>query len=188
LLNSLSETVIIVTKPLSPFRLNVGFIVHQTVGFSRDFEFEIPEVRFPPDLELIGLNGIVRVTRTPQGLLVQVKMSANTKSQCVRCLNDYAQTLDIDFTELYAFSKRSTTESDLLLPEDGHIDFEPLIREYMLLEVPIGPLCSIDCKGLCAICGENLNDHPHNHDTETGDPRLSVLKSLLDQDQSSEQQ
>jgi uncharacterized protein len=173
----------ILANPHSPFRLNVGFIVHQTVGFSRDFIFEVPEVRFP-DLVLAGLIGTVRVTRTPQGLLVQVKMHAAMQSECVRCLNHYEQSLDIDFTELYAFSKRSVTDADLLLPEDGYIDFEPLIREYMLLEVPIGPLCMIDCQGLCAICGENLNDHPHDHDTEAGDPRLSVLKTLLDQDQS----
>jgi uncharacterized protein len=179
--------VFVLANLLSPFRLNVGFILHQTVGFSRDFVFEFPQAHFPPDLTLDNLNGIVRVTRTPQGLLVQVKMQADTASECVRCLTGYNQSLNIDFTELYAFSRRSVTDSELLVPEDGHIDFEPLIREYMLLEVPIGPLCSSDCKGLCAICGENLNDNPHDHSTEAADPRLSVLKSLLDEDQSPEQ-
>jgi uncharacterized protein len=178
----------ILTNPLSPFRLNVGFIVHQTVGFSRDFDFEVPQANFPPDLIIENLSGTVRITRTPQGLLVQVKMHASTRSECVRCLTGYDQSMDIDFTELYAFSRRSITDSELLLPEDGHIDLEPLIREYMLLEVPIGPLCSIDCKGLCAVCGESLNDNPHEHGEEAGDPRLSVLKALLDQDQTSEQE
>jgi uncharacterized protein len=174
-------------NPLSPFRLNVGFIVHQTVGFSRDFDFEFPQVHLAPDLNLENFTGIARVTRTPQGLLLQVKMHATTASECVRCLTGYNQDLHIDFTELYAFSRRSVTDSELLLPEDGHLDLEPLVREYMLLEVPIGPLCSADCKGLCAICGESINDNPHEHGQETGDPRLSVLKSLLDQDQSPEQ-
>lgn len=139
-------------------------------------------------MDLTDLKGTVRVTRTPQGLLLQAKMQAQVEAECVRCLNTYYQGLNIDFTELYAFSKKSVTDSELLLPEDGHIDLEPLVREYFLLEVPIGPLCSADCHGLCAICGENLNDNPHEHGVESGDPRLSVLKSLLDQDESPPEQ
>lgn len=43
------------------------------------------------------------------------------------------------------------------IPEDGNIDFGPILREYLLLEMPIKPLCKPDCKGLCTVCGENLN-------------------------------
>ena len=50
-------------------RLNVGFIIHQTVGYSRDFPFEIPALRLPPDLDLNDFTGVVRVTRTAQGLV-----------------------------------------------------------------------------------------------------------------------
>jgi uncharacterized protein len=167
---------------LSPLRLNVGFVVHQTIGSSRDFQIETDKIHLPPDLDLIDLSGNARVTRTPQGLLVQVKMHANVLSECVRCLNDFQQFLDIDFTELFAFNLRSVTDSGLLLPEDGHIDLTPLVREYMLLEVPISPLCKPDCKGLCPVCGENLNESNCNHDSEGGDPRLSILKSLLDKE------
>ena len=58
---------------------------------------------------------------------------------------------------MYAFSTRSTSDSNLLVPEDGNIDLEWLVREYLLVEVPISPLCKPDCKGLCSVCGENLN-------------------------------
>jgi uncharacterized protein len=169
-------------NPFSPLRLNVGFIVHQTIGFSRDFEIETEKIHLPPDLDLADLIGTVRVTRTPQGLLVQVKMHATVLSECVRCLSNFHQSLDIDFTELFAFSLRSVTDSGLLLPEDGHIDLTPLVREYMFLEVPISPLCSPDCKGLCPVCGENLNESNCDHDSEGGDPRLAILKSLLDKE------
>jgi uncharacterized protein len=169
-------------NPLSPLRLNVGFIVHQTIGSSREFQIETEKIHLPPDLDLANLTGSARVSRTPQGLLVQVKMHATVLSECVRCLSDFQQSLDIDFTELYAFSLRSVTDSGLLLPEDGHIDLTPLVREYMLLEVPISPLCSPDCKGLCPVCGENLNETSCDHDSEGGDPRLSILKSLLDKE------
>lgn len=169
-------------NPLSPLRLNVGFIVHLTIGSSRDFQIVSDKIHLPPDLDLANLNGIARVTRTPQGLLVQVKMHATVLSECVRCLTGFYQSLDIDFTELFAFNLRSVTDSGLLLPEDGHIDLTPLVREYMLLEVPISPLCGPDCKGLCPVCGENLNESNCDHDSEGGDPRLAILKSLLDKE------
>jgi len=53
------------------------------------------------------------------------------------------------------------------------------VREYMLLEVPLNPLCKPDCKGLCPICGGNLNEEVCNHDAEVLDPRLAALKMLL---------
>lgn len=167
----------------SPLRLNVGFFVQQSIGFSREFPIHLPKVHLEPDLDMGDLTGTVRITRTPQGLLVQARMHASLPSECVRCLSGFQQPLEIAFTELYAFSKRSITDSGLLLPEDGHIDLAPLVREYMLLEIPISPLCSAGCKGLCPICGENLNEVACHHEPLPGDPRLSVLKSLLDQDQ-----
>ncbi len=159
--------------------LNIGFIVHEMIGYSRDFPFDAEFVRLPPDLILNPLHGTVRVTRTAQGLLVQTKMRANTPSECVRCLDEFSQILDVDYTDLYAFTRDSLTESDLLVPENGKIDLAPILREEMLLAIPISPLCKPDCKGLCAVCGENLNSNPHNHDEEDGDSRFGPLKSLL---------
>lgn len=166
----------------NPFRLNVGFLINQPVGSSRDFLLEVPQHSLDPDLLLNGMNGTARVTRTAQGLLVQMIMHATLVTECVRCLTAFQLPLEIDFTELYAFSKKSTTESELTLPEDAHINLRPLIREYMLLDIPIKPLCSPNCKGLCPICGENLNEHQCDHSPDTFDPRLSVLRSLLDED------
>jgi uncharacterized protein len=145
------------------FRLNVGFIVHQTVGYSRDFPFEAPAVRLQPDLELSDLSGFVRVTRTAQGLLTQIKLQAKTQVECVRCLNEFSQLLDVDFTDLYAFTPDSVTQSGLLLPETGKIELGPVIREEMLLAIPISPICRSGCKGLCPVCGENLNEVNCNH-------------------------
>lgn len=170
------------SNPHSHLRLNVGFIIHQSIGYSREFLFDIDKIQLAPDLDLADLNGAVRITRTPQGLPVQVKMRANVLSQCVRCLSEFKQALEIDFTEFYAFSQKSVTDSDLILPEDAHINLEPLVREYMLVAIPINPLCSLDCKGLCPVCGENQNATTCHHDTEDIDPRLSVLIELLKDD------
>jgi uncharacterized protein len=163
-------------------RLNVGFIVHQTVGYSRDFPFEAPSINLPPDLALTNLSGTARVTRTAQGLLLQAKMHAYIKAECVRCLVEHQQPLDIDFTELYAFTLDSVTESGLMMPESGKIELGSLVREEMLLAIPISPICRLDCKGLCPICGENLNETTCNHVEESPDPRLNGLKFLLKKD------
>jgi len=164
-------------------RLNVGFIVHQTVGYSRDFPVEAPSIRIQPDLDLKELVGNVRVTRTAKGLLVQARLRAIVQAECVRCLTDILQPLEIEFTELYAFTLNSVTESGLILPENGKIDLTPIVREEMLVAIPINPLCKQDCKGLCPVCGENLNETTCHHEDENADPRLSALKSLLDDQQ-----
>jgi uncharacterized protein len=166
-------------------RLNVGFIIHQTVGYYRDFPFECEKIHLAPDLDLEQLSGNAKVTRAAQGLLVQVRMKANTMAQCVRCLDDFSQPLEIEFTELYAFSPNSATDSGLLVPEIGKIDLEPLIREEMLLAVPISPLCSPDCQGICPVCGGNRNHVPCQHEEEISDPRLDILRNLLEEEQDS---
>jgi uncharacterized protein len=163
-------------------RLNVGFLINQAVGSSRDFVFDIPTLHLDPDFDLSRLTGSARITRTAQGLLAQIKMHATFQADCVRCLTGTSQPLDIDFTELYAFSRNSITDSELLVPEDAQLNLRSLVREYMLLEVPISPLCRLDCKGLCPFCGENLNLTTCHHEDEAADPRLSILKSLLDKD------
>ena len=169
------------TDPHSPLRLNVGFIVAQSAGFSRDFPFDLPQINIPPDLQLSRLIGIVRTTRTPQGILVQAELKGLVMLECVRCLTEFEQLLNINFTELYAFSQRYMTESGLLMPETGFIDLNPVLREVALLEIPISPLCRPDCKGLCPICGNNLNESTCNHEDDSVDPRLADLKKLLDQ-------
>jgi uncharacterized protein len=155
-----------VSQPKYPFRFNVGFIVNQSIGYSREFFFEFPKIDLKPDFVLLKFSGKVLVTRTPQGLLVQGNFKAGQQSQCVRCLNDFVQPLESDFTELYAFSPRSVSESGLIMPEDANIDLESIVREYLLVEIPINPLCRPDCKGLCTICGEDLNETTCEHQSQ----------------------
>lgn len=166
------------SSPHDQLRLNVGFIIHQTVGYTRDFPIEVPHLHLY-DLDLDNLQGGARVTRTAQGLLLQVKLSSLTQAECVRCLNGFLQPLEVNFIEVYAFTLNSVTESGLIVPESGKIDLEPIVREEMLVATPISPLCRPDCKGLCPQCGNNLNESTCFHEEEPPDPRLSVLKILL---------
>ena len=158
--------------PKYPLRINVGFLFNQQIGYNRDIHFEFPQVVLKPDFKLSDLKGVARVTRTPQGILAHGEFSALAPAECVRCLSDFAQHLQATFDELYAFDKRSMTESGLILPEDGNIDLEPLVREYLLIEFPISPLCNEDCKGLCSFCGQNLNEElcEHHQTNQTHNP------------------
>ena len=169
------------TNPRRPFRLNVGFIVHEEVGYKHEFSFEFEQIQISDDLVLHTFEGLVTIGRTPQGLIVQGDFSAEMPLECARCLSDFDHELDWEFTELYAFKKKSVSESDLLLPEDQQIDLAPLIREYALLEIPINPICRPDCKGLCTVCGENLNEVDCGHEDTTEESPFSGLKDLLDE-------
>jgi len=144
-------------------RFNAGFLLNQPIGTIREIHFEYPEVTLKPDFKVTDFSGVARLSRTPQGILVQGEFRGIAPAECVRCLLGLEQTLHTDFDELYAFDRRSITESGLILPEDANIDLEPLVRDYLLIEMPIGPLCKSDCKGLCPICGENLNEESANH-------------------------
>jgi uncharacterized protein len=146
-----------VKQPRYPLRINVGFLLNASIGTSRDIHFEFPVLRLANDLELSDFIGAVRITRTPQGMLVQSDFRGNVNAECVRCLAGFLQPIQSVFSELYAFKNNAVTESGLILPEDSNIDLAPLAREYLLLEIPISPLCRPDCKGLCAVCGEDLN-------------------------------
>lgn len=167
------------TNPRRPLRLNVGFIIHEQVGYNHEFPFEFDKIKIGDDLELRDLSGSVVVGRTQQGLILTGDFTAETTVDCVRCLKPFGQLLDWDMTELYAFNQKSVSESGLYVPEDGHIDLEPLIRDYALLEIPINPICQPDCKGLCPICGQDLNLRDCGHRPQENESPFSVLGKLL---------
>lgn len=165
-------------NPRKPFRINVGFIIHEETGYNHEIPFELDKIKLD-DLELQNLTGSVIIGRTPQGLIVQGKFSADTKLECVRCLREFNFSLNWDITDLYAFNKKSVSESELLVPDDAHIDLAPLIREYALLEIPIKPLHDPECKGLCIECGQDLNIRDCGHRQDQDDSPFAKLKDLL---------
>ena len=167
------------TNPRKPLRLNVGFLINSPIGISRSFDFEDERMPVGDDLVLTDFAGTAKISRTPQGLLVQGDFQGTAPLECVRCLSGFSRRMHWDFTELYAFKKENVTDSGLLMPEDAHIDLQPLMREYALLEVPINPLCRPDCKGLCSVCGENRNEVDCGHGNDRDDTPFSNLGELL---------
>jgi len=164
----------------NPFRINVGFIVHEEVGYNHKFPLEFEEAVLGDDLVLTNFVGEIEIGRTTQGLIATGNFQGDTTLECVRCLNDFSHGLHSEFTELFAFKPEMVDEDDVLpLPDSAQIDFAPILREYALLEVPINPLHSPDCKGLCLECGQDLNVKDCGHADTEGDTPFSALKDLL---------
>lgn len=168
------------TNPRFPLRLNVGFLISSAVGTSRDFTFDYEKIRLGDDLTVFDFTGTAAFSRTQQGLLLQGSFALKMELECVRCLEGYLQAAAFSFTDLYAFDNRSISESNLLVPEEGQIDLAPLLREYTLLEIPIQPLCRAECKGLCPVCGENLNRLDCGHRQGDDESPFAALKDLLE--------
>ena len=159
---------------------NVGYLLHESRGFSRRYDFSIPSIQLSDDLAISYLKGNVQLTRSTDGLLAQGSFTGDAKLECTRCLEMFNQSLNIEFSELLSFPGSETEDPVLAIPESGMLDLSPLLRENFLIMIPIQPHCSEECKGLCPICGNNLNHSTCSHDLEDIDPRLEVLKQLLE--------
>jgi len=87
----------------NPLRINVGFLLDESVGTSRKFEFDHPIVQIDEDLDVCDLRGEVTFTRTAQGLYAHGTLSASTPLECVRCLSEFEQELSIEINELFEY-------------------------------------------------------------------------------------
>ncbi len=162
-----------------PFRLNVGFIVNADVGFSNEFPFDYEKIQVDEEFELRHFRGSAIVGRTPQGLLLTGGFEGTITAQCVRCLKDFDHSIRWEMTELYAFNEKSVTDSGLILSDDAQIDLAPIIRDYAITEIPISPVCQPNCQGLCAECGQDLNQKDCGHHSSQDDHPFASLKDLL---------
>jgi len=156
-----------VTNPRYPLRINIGFLIHSPIGTNHDFQFEVPDAEITPDFFVKELTGKARISRTQQGLLVEADFAGQVRQECVRCLEGYEQFVTTHFDELYVFRYRRNPESDLFVPDDGQIDLAPLVRDYLILELPIMPICKEECRGLCPMCGVNLNETQCEHNPKS---------------------
>lgn len=149
----------------NPLRLNIGYLYNKPIGTSREVPVDIGKIEIE-DLLIKGLQSLVRISRTREGLLLQVEGEAQIETDCVKCLDEFYQPVRFDFEELYQFPSRHREETDLILPMDGYIDLRSLYREYLILAMPIKPVCSSNCNGLCVVCGTNLNKKICEHHPE----------------------
>ena len=163
-----------------PLRLNLGFLLHQNVGFSRVFDFDHDRVPLGEDLLADRLQGELRFTRTGQGLYGQGDLMISVPGECVRCLADFQQQLTVELGDLFAYPPTEATDPLLAIPETAILDLTRLVRELALVAMPIRPICRERCKGLCPECGADRNVVACGHRQEEEDPRLAALEGLRD--------
>jgi uncharacterized protein len=111
--------------------------------------------------------------------------------QCSRCVEPFDVPVDATFELRYVPAAHNAGEGEREIDEDdlttayyreGSLDVIDLLREQFQLALPMKPLHSEDCKGLCPVCGANLNRTDCGHAPKWEDPRLAALKGLLSQE------
>ena len=153
----------------------------------------------PVDLGIQGVIGVpegapveldLRLESVMEGVLVTGTARASAKGECVRCLEPLEQVLEADFQEMFSYPDAddrgrpkaepvddAEDDEDTLFLEDGLFDLEPVLRDAVVLALPMQPVCQDDCLGLCSECGARLADDPdHHHDAV--DIRWAALQGL----------
>jgi uncharacterized protein len=158
-------------------------------GSMRTVRFPAPA---PADLgvELIGvptgseIDLDLRLESVMEGVLVSGTAAVQLAGECGRCLEPVTETLTVDLQELFAYpdstTDDTTDEDETARMEGDFLDLEPTLRDAVVLALPLTPLCREDCAGLCAECGERLDDLPEDHTHDAPDPRWSGLQDLID--------
>lgn len=119
------------------------------------------------------------VSRTSSGYALRLRFTSELSGPCVRCLEPAATVVEVDAREV---DQPPTRAEELRSPyvSDGKLDVSRWAQDALVLAFPIQPLCRTDCAGLCAVCGESLNDtdpEEHRHE-QGGDPRMAKLRDL----------
>ena len=158
----------------------------------------IRDVPAPADLgtDVIGVTAgsdlhlDLRLESVMEGVLVTGVVSGRASGECIRCLTDIEQDVNVAITELYAYPGKQVEDDDVDLVEDDvrelegdMINLEPVVRDAVVPALPFQPVCRVDCPGLCSQCGARLADDP-GHQHEVVDPRWAALQGLaLDEGQ-----
>ena len=156
-------------------------IIHQIVCDAIDLSLEVEDVKF-----IHPINGLVKLFRQNTQVYVTAQLSTEIEIECGRCLEIFETTLNVNSEMQY----RPTSDPEKVswLDEDlgvryytgEHINIAEDIYQAVMVEIPLWPICSEDCKGLCSQCGHNLNLGNCNcHTLEQKSPQFAVLQELL---------
>ena len=152
--------------------------VARTVPAPPGWALELVEV--PPGAE-VRLD--LRLEAVMDGVLVSGTVTAPVTAECGRCLAPVDDEVEVDIQELFAYDAEQTEDpvvddGDVSLMSGDFIDIEPLVRDALVLGLPLNPVCDDDCAGLCPGCGEPLAKLPDGHHHDDSDPRWAALSTL----------
>ena len=119
-----------------------------------------------------------------QTLTLDVHVSGRMKTECSRCLKDIWVDVDYDIEEFLSRSEsggEQPEDEDMIFFEGHEVELDPIVYDRFLMELSGRYLCSEDCKGLCPVCGHDLNEGDCGCDREQIDPRWQALADILAQ-------
>ncbi|HEX9116447.1 MAG TPA: DUF177 domain-containing protein [Anaerolineae bacterium] len=178
---------------------NVAQLLKEPLGATRRNEIDVRVQDLVPDLAQIEpdadeaeatLRGTVRMMHSTDGVLVQGDLEADVAVPCARCLEPVPVHLDVPVEETFVptldvvtgQTVRPEEEDQALWIDEHHIlDMSEVLRQDVLVALPMHAVCRSDCKGLCPTCGKNLNEGSCDCQAEP-DPRWARLANLLDND------
>jgi uncharacterized protein len=162
-----------------PFLVNIGVLRHapgrrmdaQRSGPMPDLGVTASAV---PEGAEITVDAVLEMA-SGTSVLVTGTVTSPWQGECRRCLGEATGTLSVDVRELY--EDRADPEETYQLHGD-QLDLGPLVRDAVLLELPLVPLCMEACQGLCPECGANRNQVSCSCTTDPIDPRWAALEAL----------
>lgn len=129
-------------------------------------------------LEPGPLDTRLKAESVVEGVLVSGRVGGDASLKCARCLTPFAGTLELDVCELFTTPGHELPEEEAYRVEGSEIDLEPMLRDALVLALPLNPICSQSCRGLCATCGHNLNKGACGCVHDEIDPRWAELSAL----------
>lgn len=148
------------------------------------------EVIGVPDGATIELD--LRLESVMEGVLVTGTARAPLAGECVRCLEPLEQDVQAEFQEMFSYPdaddrSRPSAETgddaedeDTLFLEGDLFDLEPVLRDAVVLALPLQPVCQEGCPGLCPDCGARLADDPDHRHEDAVDIRWAALQGLAE--------
>jgi uncharacterized protein len=145
-----------------PFIINAETALRQAgeafaFSFAQDPISDEQSERFPSDVVLsrVKVDGVY--CATDETVVVSASVSAHVKAQCARCLSDVRFQMTADIRESFARTPKPDDE-DVIVFSGNAIDITESVCSALLLALPMRSLCRHDCRGLCPVCGVNLNE------------------------------
>ena len=168
---------------------NVAQLVREGIGATRRYELDGQLTELDENNPTVHYHGQVTLMRSALGVLATVNAEFQAQQACRRCLELSTNEFHLHFEEEFqptidmetGLKVKLEPDADPVLLVDEHhiVDISELLRQYSLVELAQSSLCQPDCKGLCPVCGQNLNQGTCTCDQTVIDQRLAVLAQLL---------
>ena len=163
--------------PLRRLRLRSGEEHRETVAVELE-PFDFGGQRYLPVPH--EAHAEVTFAQATSGLVLGLHFAVRLHGPCMRCLADAVVDIDVDAREYHDSDPAAGQELRSEYVVDDQLELSAWARDAIALALPTQILHDPDCKGLCPVCGKDLNVEPHEHEESQPDPRWAALEELRD--------